>query len=90
MTKPRQHPDQSPAEHDAEVARVRAMLAEEELYQLAGEVVQPGFACPECGRLVDEVNVEALAYEREADGSLATSSIVVVALPCGDSFTREP
>jgi len=36
-----------------------------------------------------EVNVEALAYERKPDGTLATSSIVIVALPCGDSFTRE-
>jgi DNA repair exonuclease SbcCD ATPase subunit len=89
MTRPRQHPHQSPAEHDAEVVRVRAMLAEEELHQLAGDVVRPDAACPECGQPVDEVNVETLAYERQSDGTLAASSIVIVALPCGDSFTRE-
>jgi hypothetical protein len=90
VTRPRQHPQQSPAEHDAEVARIRAMLAEDELHQLAGDVVQVGAVCPECGSMVEQVSVEALAYERQVDGTLATSSIVVVALPCGDSFTREP
>jgi hypothetical protein len=67
---------------------VREMLSEGDLHQLASEV-QAGGRCPVCGQPVEQVNVEPLHYQRQPDGTLGMIGVVVVALPCGDSFARE-
>ncbi|GAA4596353.1 hypothetical protein BJY16_001984 [Actinoplanes octamycinicus] len=80
MTKPKHHPPQTPAEHAAEVARIRQMQA------MAHSDHQPWAEshgeCPTCGEAVEAVNAEPLDFDVQ-DGTLVATSMVRVMLPCG-------